>query len=306
MSIMIIMIHTGFTPQMPILRTAVPVFFIISSYLFFHKIHTIDKNQIKLTYKKFLLRASKLYLFWFIVFFPVTYKVRHLGEMELLSMIKTLIMRVFLQSTFPGSWYISAYVIGISIALILKNYNKCLCILGILSYLFCCLISNYGNVYYIQNFNWGGIDWENSFLAGIIFVFIGKILAETDNRSLTIGIIGIIIGYFLLHIESEYVAINCLRKADDCYLSLMILAPGIFITTLALPNSIKSSTLYIRNMSTIYYCSHISLLHVLHAFLGDLQKTVLLVTVIILCTILSLVLIGLSKFRYLHWLKYSY
>lgn len=158
MSVMIIMIHVGYSFQFPILRLAVPVFFVISSYLFFHKIKDLNKAERCSVYHKFVIRAIKLYAFWFVVLLPVTIVVRRWYAMDVLEFIKTFPLTLLFDSTFQASWYIPAYIIGISIAYYLGKHNVVLFIAGILLYIQCCFASNYNYVFDTELIKWGGGD----------------------------------------------------------------------------------------------------------------------------------------------------
>lgn len=69
MAIMVVGIHTlGKYGIYPLFRIAVPLFFMISSYLFFSD---PDKCGNVICLKKFCLRNIKLYTFWFIALMPV-------------------------------------------------------------------------------------------------------------------------------------------------------------------------------------------------------------------------------------------
>ncbi len=75
LAIFILAIHT--TPTdfslRPLLRLAVPLFFIITSYLFFSKQNRLHSDRDKTNaLKKFVRRYLKLYLFWFVVLLPIT------------------------------------------------------------------------------------------------------------------------------------------------------------------------------------------------------------------------------------------
>lgn len=113
MSLFIIMIHIGYSHDYPIIRVAVPVFFIISSYLFFSKINKVGEKEWSQILINFIIRAFKLYIFWFIVLLPVTIVERRWYLLDFYGIIEQLIVGVLFKSTFLASWYISAYVIGI-------------------------------------------------------------------------------------------------------------------------------------------------------------------------------------------------
>lgn len=152
----------------------------------------------------------------------------------------------------------------------------------------------------------GGVSIYNSFPVGLIFIFIGKNLADKKKLPITIGIAGTIIGFALLSLENYLIVKYNLRKADDCYVSLLVLSPSIFILFNSLPNRIKTSTKYIRNMSTIYYCSHYSMIVVIGVIVGALPKFQLFTFTWLTVTFLSFLLLYLSSMRRFSFLKYSY
>ena len=47
----------------------VPVFFVISGFLFFSKIETLDWKRRKEYYKKWSIRVGKMYLIWSLIYF---------------------------------------------------------------------------------------------------------------------------------------------------------------------------------------------------------------------------------------------
>ena len=139
LSFMVVAIHTKlFDPFLyPWLRLAVPLFFMISSYLFFKKIngceHTKERNK---ALKDFALRNLKLYAFWFIVLFPVSGFIRGWFDMGGEDAIVNIIINFFIGSTFVASWFISALIIGVVIIFIARNANKtALLTVGIILYI---------------------------------------------------------------------------------------------------------------------------------------------------------------------------
>ncbi len=131
-------------------------------------------------------------------------------------------------------------------------------------------------------------------------------LADKKKTSITIGIIGTIIGIVLLSLENYFIVKYNLRNADDCYFSLLILSPSIFVLFNSLPNIIRINTKYIRNMSTVYYCSHYSIIIVIGVIFGTLPKIQLFALTLIVVTLLFIVLLYLSHIRQFRLLKYSY
>lgn len=308
MSIMIIMIHVGYSYQIPVLRVAVPVFFIISSYLFFHSIRGVKEEDTKI-YIRFLKRALKLYFFWFVVLLPFTIIYRGWYKDDLLIAIVKLIKGLFLQSTFPASWYISAYIIGISILFTLRNQHKITCVISVLAYILCCASSNYCYVFNNQIFEWGGVNIENTFLVGLVYIYIGKCFVNIHpihKRAILLALLGVVIGVVLLSIENNIIISHGFRRSDDSYLSLLILAPCVFLLFKELPQFTKLNTTTIRRMSTIYYCSHIPIIFITRFFIKNVEQLTLFLIVWLICTLISISLIKISKLSRMQWVRFSY
>lgn len=220
MSIMIIMIHVGYPLDFPILRAAVPVFFIISSYFFFLKMNKVEDNKERNTILvNFVKRALKLYIFWFIVLLPVTVYVRKWYTEDLATIAFNLIRGFTVGSTFLASWYITAYIIGIVLIYKFRAYKLITGLLSLGCYVLCVLASNYYYLFDLQIIKLGGeIGVYNSFPVGLIFIYIGMLLADKPfinyNKSVVIkySIVGIVAGIILLCTEDFLILKYALRK----------------------------------------------------------------------------------------------
>lgn len=318
MSIFIIMLHAGWATQIIVTRVAVPVFFILSSYFFFKKIEPdMTKAEIGKHYKHFLGRSLKLYLFWFIVLIPRTVEIRGYfsAGMTPADSVIALLRDFFFQSTFPASWYISALVIGIAIALLLRKHEKLFLMLALVGYFLCCLCSNYLGVAVDENWTW--VDFFvsrqfvvfTSFPAGLFFIFIGKKIRCHDNIIrpwiYTLWLLGALAALF---IENGIIEKFGWRYANDCYLSLMILAPAIVLWVMSLNLRLFDAEICIalRKMSTIYYCSHLMVIHLARTIIGPLPVAGEFSVTLAVCTILAVALIYYSKRPRLRILRYSY
>lgn len=111
--IMVVAIHTmgGFGPY-PYLRVAVPMFFCISSFLFFQKCDGANDTK---RLKRFLLRNARLYAFGFTVLLLPTLILGGWLQGNIFANAVKFIARIFVGSTFAGSWYIPALMICVSI-----------------------------------------------------------------------------------------------------------------------------------------------------------------------------------------------
>lgn len=223
---------------------AVPVFFIVSSYLFFKS----DKPILS-----YIKRISILYSIWFIILFPITFHNKlsyYLSDKGLCNFIEDL----FFHSTFPNSWYLSASILGTIIVYFLKKYKmgRGSFIIGIYFLYIIYDKKNFINLWYENNIGYISV----SFIFSTIFVSIGYILTLIKTRT-----------YF--HIESlKYLFILSLILVlygfIQNYYSLHIIFRVLFSTIIVvftLCVDIKSSTnsnkfSVMRAYSTVLYLGH--------------------------------------------------
>lgn len=152
LSIMVVTIHVnplGRYGKMiyPMARIAVPLFFIMSSYLFFDKINkTKNQQSLRMTVGGgYAIRIFKLYLAWFIVLFPVILYKKHYFSGDILVGIGKMVTDFIFGSTFGASWYLSASVLGLAIVCILGRFfgDMVIMFVGGITYFICCMLSSY-------------------------------------------------------------------------------------------------------------------------------------------------------------------
>lgn len=155
---------------------AVPFFFVASSFLFWYK---------KGSLKKYVFRLSRLYIVWFLIMLPVVYY-KFFSPPNLLNFVLSL----FFHNTFYASWYIMASILGMAIVygLSKKLNNIFLTIVGLLSFFLAMVFSTYHDLFVgtllgeyvdlIGNY----VYFSNSFSVAIIYIVLGKILAENFDR----------------------------------------------------------------------------------------------------------------------------
>lgn len=94
---------------MPWLRLAVPLFFIISSFLLFSKMNEANEDDKWNIIRKSCIRIMKLYLFWFIILLPYTLFMRKAWfDNGVITGCLTMLKHIVFGSTFPVSWYLAA------------------------------------------------------------------------------------------------------------------------------------------------------------------------------------------------------
>lgn len=163
----------------------VPFFFAASSFLFFHNHGSI---------KKYLFRMSQLYVVWFVIEFPVVYKRFFYHTPNLTKFFSGL----FFHNTFYESWYLMASLLGLIIVYVCSkkfNFNNIgLLFVGMIFFLLALIYSTYHDLF-IGTLIGDTIDrmgryitFSNSFFSSIIYIVIGKILADHFDRNKDKGI----------------------------------------------------------------------------------------------------------------------
>lgn len=270
LSIFIMIIHSGIdkTVISPLLRTAVPLFFIISSYFFFSKNKNLssqkEKNDALL---RFVKRNLLLYLFWSLMQFPIMMYIRGYHH-DLFPYGIWNAIRDFLSGrTFTGSWYLLSSVVGVVVIFLLSKRIsiKWLVLITLPLYIICCLITNYGNILnessiilWITNKYYAltGMHFYTSFPVALFWVSIGKFLVEhkllIKRRSL---LIICIVGAILLIMERYFIVRFTLSTIDDCYFTLIILCPLIFLL-IKRSKLVFNTRFRIRELSVLIYVTH--------------------------------------------------
>lgn len=316
LSLMVVAIHTNLFPMLyPWLRIAVPMFFIISSFLLSEKIKKDgDKKSIL---KNYTIRLLKLYTFWFVILLPVTIIIRHNWFDE--GIIKgcfIVIKNIFFGSTFSGSWYLTATIFGTLVVYNIsdnKINRKILLCIFVLFYIFCCIASSYS---FIIKSNLAlnilkTIQPQFTFLTSLIFIYIGKLYSEKDNKlRIKNNIIGTIIFAVLLFLEWKIIYKVSNNFDKDCYIFIMPLAYYLFGTIKLIKINVSNSKT-IRNFSSFIYPFHISLIPIIKfAFSNvlniEINNMILYIITVLVSLITFFIVEKLEKNKKFKLLKYSH
>lgn len=325
MCVMVVAIHTVVYPGIvsPILRCAVPMFFMISSYFFFTKYDDIaNRDKRPDILKRYIKRNFQLYLFWGVVLLPFTVIIREWYEGDFLYIVFRIMRSFFFSSTFPVSWYIMASIIGVPLIILLGKYlsNTALLVLSLLAYLICCLTSNYANIYdgtVVELFYNGykNIFSEpyNSYPVSLLWIQLGRIIANNYGRLSKLNMSGLLVGLFvswvLLYVEyfvTRYY--NYFAHADDCY---VMLVPVCFLMMIIFGRykSELQAKPYLRKASTIIFCCHVIMCMILRFILkycGYEITSGVFVFVLTLCSAICLSYIIIKLEPKYKILTYSY
>ena len=325
LSILIVATHTSFFEGYltPLVRLAVPAFFMISGYFFFSRTNSCDTEEKKKAYlKKSVTHNLKLYLFWFILLLPLTLYIRKYHTMGFFGGALHLVRDFLFGSTFQSSWYIVALITGFVIVLFLseKISQSALIIIGVIFYIPSLLSSNYEFLLESSDLlKAAGESLSKVFLlpcrnfsVSILYIAIGKYLAEKNYEGKTkkytitflLSFAGLIAEYLALHFSGVKI------EDTDCYIALPFAAYYLCKVFLTLDITCKHS-MVLRKISTVSYCAHMAVFMVVGKLfkifeIPDWQNILHFAVTLVLTHLLSLVLIKLTEYKYFRFLKYSH
>lgn len=326
LSLMVVAIHVpparggAYEILIPILRTAVPIFFMLSGYLLFGKIKDCTIEEKKSIVTNYIIRILKLYLSWFVILLPVTiirgdYFVDGIS-VGILEILKDFV----LGSTFPASWYLMAVVIGTILVFIISALKEsCLSdsivlVCGGILYVLCCLLSNYRNVIGHTPLS---ISYNifNSFPVSIIWIELGKLFAEQKKVRLyttRFRFCGAFICIIFLYIEQFVILHFKWGYTNDCY--FMLVPCCIFIFSIIISGKIKiRNAKILRSISTIMYCLHLSIAIIVNKvliFFGVIETNFILwikyIFVVAFCFVVAVLILKICNREKMRIVKYLF
>lgn len=328
LSVFVVAIHAELTLGLltPILRCAVPIFFLFSGYFYFCKLSRCQSGaQRKTTLLSFVKRTLSLYAFWFVALLPITLYIRR-EEWFSSSVAEGFIAffrDLFFSSTFRASWFLMALLLGVLIIHALSRVMSARLIVALTLpiYVLCCLFTNYFNLTEglgaLSEVSHGLLSvfpsFANSFPAALFWLALSNLFARGQLPALKPSLCCATGGLILLLMEGVLVSRFHLRAEDDCYLSLILLCPSVFCLVLR-ARPLNFPRLPLGAMSTIFYTFHASFISVL-TFLfklvlpsvqGPWLSLFLFFGALAACVLLSVVILYLERFRPLRFLKYSH
>lgn len=295
-------------------RLAVPFFFITSAFLFFLR------NPGPAELKKYVVRMLKLYGVWFVVMLPYTIQLRYVADYSVAGNVAHFVQLFLLDSTFRGSWFLSALLIAIP--LVYWGERK----LGLRWMLAIAVVVELFLLSYawrfamptsiadaLTAFTHDFPDVHCSFLAAMIYVVIGCIIARwwTSISQLSIKRLWIT-AIALTATMAAWIIVK--EKCWHISTRTLLLVPAVTAIFLAVVRSevnLKLPYRALRKTSTIVYISHFLFIFLLsraqmywwHTSLPDFARFAIVLATS--CT-LSALLIWLQKRPRLSWLKYTW
>lgn len=319
LAVFVVAVHARLLPDIlnPLLRTAVPLFFMMSSYLFFRKQADISRLR------KFLGRNLRLYGFWFVILLPITLKIRVDLSEGLLPVLGRLLHNFVFYSTFRASWYIIALCTAMVIVYLLsqKVSDWVLLAVSVPVYLLYCLFSNYYGLLagwpvwtaFCQGYQAFFVTLCNNFPAAPIWIVLGKCFAESKIRIAPGKSIWLLAGSFVLLLAEHFCVLHfALAGVTDFYVFLVPLCVAAFSLLISVRCNCEKAPIF-RKISTVTYVLHSSALVIIdlvYRQIFHLQGVVLavsnFVTAVIVCVVATLAILYFEKYRLFRWLKWAY
>ncbi len=289
-------------------RMAVPFFFVVSAFFFFRK----DASGKKLLHYE--RRMALLYLIWLIAELPMVIErsfTQHPGSLG--YDIAIFLRNLVLNSTFRGSWFIMALMIGVAAIYYLSRYLHAwaLLLLGLGIYIPITTFTNY--YYYFPPQVQHVVDWHlqvfgwlhNSFLPAFIFITMGKLIANHQREIMRWGRLEIDLALVACLAASAAEVLSHDHYFSDLYFLLVPTSAVWLVWILHHEAHWHINYKLLRNMSTIIYFSHFIFDYLLRKN-TTLRHLPLYLAVLALSVVLCLVLRWLSQHKYFTWLKYAY
>lgn len=268
-SFVVLFVHTNplgeshFHGMHPWVRIAIPIYFMISSFLFFSKYDKLAAHEKKQYLWKFIKRDLTLYLFWFIVFLPFTFVYRDYFHNGLVYFIGS----ILLGSSFPASWYLMALALSIFLTAKLdRGVGKVIYpVAALLMYLLSigqhtwrCVANQ---LPFLTNFyDATPISFTATFFFSCIMIWIGRLFVRYRDSALTantkILLPVFILALVVLFFEDKWLFDRGLfTMNNDGYLSSLIASALLFWLILK-SNIHVPHARTLRIMSTLIYCIH--------------------------------------------------
>ncbi|WP_461215934.1 acyltransferase family protein [Lacticaseibacillus sp. GG6-2] len=331
LALMVIGIHTIYWDKIPILsllvypilRIAVPIFFMFSAYFFFSNINRRSKQDAPRVLKRSVIRYLKLYSVWYVLLLPASILMRNYFRLSILTALARLVEDYFIGAAFLASWYIGALIVGVPIVYFVSRFvnNYVLILCALVVYAWCVILSNYGNTELGQILNQSltkipfyFVPYMN-FPISLIWLAMGKWFADEQFRvnSWKRWLVGLVVSGLLLYVEQGFVVSKKLSIGNDAYFMLIPFCSVLFLGILSVNFHVPHAR-FLRAFSTIGYCFHDSfqstirrlLAHFGHAVTRFSGSLMLWLVAVVVCMILTWVILRFEKVHGLKWLKYTH
>jgi len=301
----------------------VPLFFIISSFLFFSKYNAqsqaLEKRQRILVFVK---RNLQLYFCWFVLLFPATVYIRGYYQQSIGVSIVRVLRDFLFGSTFLSSWFLMANLLGITIILGLSKVNNHLAgIIAVFLYILCMLKTCYGNLLPTESLLYRAFElypatFYQSFPIGVFWAYVGKRIAEIKEYRQNITILGLGISILLLVIEWNTIEKRGLLLVPGyCFMMVPVCIFLVLLIKKIQTNIDRKHSMFLRHLSTIIYCLSTTVGYMLEHFIekvvpqfgdGLIHYQFVFWATVLICIVITIMVDFIKKFRLFKWMKYMY
>ena len=329
LSLFVVARHCAGTKEQifPWVDLAVPLFFIISSYLFFKKIRSAaDDIECRKIFFKYLKRMTLYYLFWFVVFIPYNLHYHHEWFTgKIFENLKTI--HELLLATPTPMWYVVSSIIVTTILYLLRKVNIfVLAPFVLIIYCFCYLWS-FDIVYFPGN--QAVIDFVHkykrvlpspnlSFPIALCWMFIGECFAVHDcsikNKPSKLFryylFVFVILSACLLYKE-HYFYLSKYQLMYGTKIMYLVLVPALFLLIKDIDIKLANPKL-LRAISATTYPAHYRLIvmyrDAFKSFITNENQLILITFIVVVatCNIIAITFSILEKNKYLRFLKWSH
>lgn len=315
LAVMIVMLHTYAIPDVlyPLLTVAVPIFFMISSYLFWKKLHDIE--SIPKAVCKFVKRDLSLYLFWIVVMIiPIVFINRwFMDGVSPLSQIVLIVRDFLFWEIFPASWFLMALPLGMLIISLLvykfKLSNRLLFILSFVTFSVCWLegfVDVNSDISSLLSPIKTVIPYlSNSFISSLFWIVIGKLIADSNLASTKTPYVPWLIPLFAILLILEG------RSYSGNYITTALLSISIFIFVLQINENKKKDFRWCRKASIIIYCSHKTICILINTCfrqvgIKEISGIRLFLVTLFISSLLAFCILFWTSHRHPKFLEYAY
>ncbi len=237
---------------------AVPVYFIISGYLFFSKPFSMQRL------KHQLLRLLKLYLAWTVVYIPIIVLKDVLDNVPPFTGAMDFIHNFIFSGSYFHLWFLPSLIFALGIVSFIHKFKTQsvaviavgLFILGLLYESYRFLVPQFEGVFEIYGKIF--LTTRNGLFFGTIYVYLGYFFTQHKIQIKRYQVaFGIAVSMFLLCIEA--ILMFKYREISVMNLTVFALPASVFIFIFAQQQEVnvkEDKLLFLRKLSTVLFCGH--------------------------------------------------
>lgn len=312
-----------------LVRIAVPIFFVISSFVVFKRIEEDPSNKWKYI-KKFCLRLLCLYLFWYILGLPLTIKdiVSFVSQGDTHNLIRYIVITLW-KGAPRGYWFLVSLAVGVVIAALCKTKKSMIVfsITSVIMYIYGCFNSAYFGVFELNDnpfskalFQVGNyLELNFCYLQAFLFIALGKIFALRGTFKIKGNVYLIPVAYLLLVGEmflTKYLGIFYHPDALFLLPALVLLIMNLVLNIDIQNEKFASVVKKLKKVGSFSYLFHVQFFAYLYWILDSVGHNIVKENFVLavipyfvcigLCFALQTLFEYLSQYKYLSFLKYSY